>query len=361
MHKNKSSTSLPTISSSMRQGASNKHAQMLKQFNEDIFKRNVLTDVEVFVKGKVFRSHRSLLICFSPYLRQKLISSEGRPITNKVEIPLIDSNEFDVLLRYMYTGNLHIDCNIFLRVYQAASLLEMQDVMQECLQLLESENDMQTYFYVYMISKQMGIHSNWLRAFRLITHRFEECVFATEFMLLKVEYAIEILSAQTIGARSEVIVFLAGLNWLNYDYTSRCTYAVKIMECVRFSSMTMEEIVACYHPPFLPQVVEIPEIVELLFRANCYITAKALGQESWFKQYSNPKRMLAFENLSMELWHQKSPSSTPNLSVYCEEMNNMEDSLYLNTDINRTSDSITVSQADGNRGSENYFSQPNLE
>ncbi len=69
---------------------------------------------------------------------------------------------------------------------------------------------------------------------------------------------------------SETIVFLAALNWLNHDYSRRGVHATTVMKCVRFSSMTMEEIVACYHPPFLSHVVQIQEVMMMLFRATWY-------------------------------------------------------------------------------------------
>ena len=66
-------------------------------------------------------------------------------------------------------------------------------------------------------------------------------------------------------------MFLAALNWLNQDYENRADYAVPVMECVRFSCMSMEEIVACFQPPFLPQVTQIREVQMMLFRATAYV------------------------------------------------------------------------------------------
>lgn len=61
-----------------------RHAERLMQFNKEIFQRDVLTDVECVVQGQIFKAHRSLLICFSPYLKKKLINAEGKPTCNKV-------------------------------------------------------------------------------------------------------------------------------------------------------------------------------------------------------------------------------------------------------------------------------------
>lgn len=61
-----------------------RHTQVLMEFNQEMFKRNVLTDVECVVEGQVFRAHRALLVCFSPYLKRKLLTEDGKPIAKKV-------------------------------------------------------------------------------------------------------------------------------------------------------------------------------------------------------------------------------------------------------------------------------------
>ncbi|PRD30934.1 UNVERIFIED_CONTAM: hypothetical protein NCL1_24909 [Trichonephila clavipes] len=147
---NKSRGSSMSTTSSQLPGPSSRHARLLRQFNEDIFKRHVLTDVELVVEGKLFKCHRALLVCFSPALKRKLLGSDGKPITKKV---------------------------------------------------LESRNDIRTYFYIYVTAKKMGVQANWLRALKLLTHRFEEAICALEFLQLEVNFVIEMLSAQTIGAR----------------------------------------------------------------------------------------------------------------------------------------------------------------
>lgn len=78
-------------------------------------------------------------------------------------------------------------------------------------------------------------------------------------------------NSQTFAFRfSETVVFLAALNWLDQDYGSRHIHVVPVMECVRFSCMSMEEIVACFHPPLLYHVVQIPEVLSMLFKGTWY-------------------------------------------------------------------------------------------
>ncbi|KAG8187977.1 hypothetical protein JTE90_025745 [Oedothorax gibbosus] len=319
------STSSTISSTDSRTGlmASYRHARQLLQFNEDLYRQHVLTDVRLVVDGKSVRGHRAVLVCFSPYLRRKLIDTDGKSIVNRVFIPKVGKKEFMVLLHYMYTGNLNVSYVNFVELYEAASILEIKEVMQECIQLLDPNDgdDIKTYFFMYVISKKLGIRENWLRSLELLSHRFEEVVCNPEFLQLPIDYVVELLSLQSIGARSEVIVFLAALKWLNHKYKKRSTYELRLMECVRFSSMSMEEIVACYHPPFLQQILvqNNSKILNMLFKATCYITAKFLEKESYFKNFESKKRNLTFENLPLELWHISPTASAMNIAQQWED------------------------------------------
>lgn len=67
--------------------------------------------------------------------------------------------------------------------------------------MIDGRDEVRTYFYTYILSKQLGVPQNWQKALKLITHRFEETVLSKEFIRLDVNYVLEILSVQTIGAR----------------------------------------------------------------------------------------------------------------------------------------------------------------
>ncbi|KAG8170732.1 hypothetical protein JTE90_005789, partial [Oedothorax gibbosus] len=71
----------------------------------------------------------------------------------------------------------------------------------------------------------------------------------------------------------EVVVFAAALEWINHQYLEREEYIVKIFRCIRFSEMTMEEVIACFHPSILPGVVEMAEIKTMLLNATCLTSA----------------------------------------------------------------------------------------
>ncbi|KAG8172073.1 hypothetical protein JTE90_013189, partial [Oedothorax gibbosus] len=101
---------------------------------------------------------------------------------------------------------------------------------------------------------------------------------------------------------SEIIVFLAALKWLHHLYLDREVHIVLVLSCVRFPLMTMEEVVACYHPPLLPGIVNIPAIRTILLNATCFIAAKCIKQENLFSQLSANPRTFLYEGEQPVLW-----------------------------------------------------------
>ncbi|KAG8172467.1 hypothetical protein JTE90_018798, partial [Oedothorax gibbosus] len=115
----------------------------------------------------------------------------------------------------------------------------------------------------------------------------------------------------------EVVVFLAALKWINHDFLQREEFIVEIFRCIRFTEMTMQEIVACFHPPILPGVVEMTEIKKMLLNATCYLCARAVHQEHLFDKLRSAPRTLLLKEKSITLWNTDifDPKYNENLSA----------------------------------------------
>ncbi|UYV78101.1 KLHL31 [Cordylochernes scorpioides] len=211
--------------------------------------------------------------------------------TNKriqVELQNVNGEAFEVLLTYMYTGRLRLTCQNLGVVYRASRLLQMREITHICAQLrvklaptkmdvgmsqiLSGQiGGVVSTLYLYVTAKKLGIKHAWYRAFRVITSRFEDVADSVEFLQLDVEDVCEILRADPLGARSEVSVFLAALRWLHYRFLDRESHTIRVMRCVRFPLMSLDEVLACFHPPLLPGIVEWPELNLMLLRATWYV------------------------------------------------------------------------------------------
>ncbi|CAN8004001.1 unnamed protein product [Ixodes hexagonus] len=265
------------------------HVSSLAKFCEMLWLKQQMTDVQVHVETEVFMAHKLILTCHSPYFLKLLLNT--KPEMLKVQLNGITHESFGVLLKYMYTGRLDLTCQNIVDVFQAAKHLDMKCIKEKCAEVLTSSPDDPLHaLFVYVSGKRLGTKPAWQRAYKTILSRFQDVVGYPEFLNLDVDHVSEILSGDAIAARSETELFLAALKWLSVDWSVREKHAVDLLKCIRFSAMPMNEAVACFHPPVLARVTELPEVREMLNNAVCYISAKQVGQEGKFKQYTHPRR-----------------------------------------------------------------------
>ncbi|XP_064489933.1 uncharacterized protein LOC135401448 isoform X2 [Ornithodoros turicata] len=91
---------------------------------------------------------------------------------------------------------------------------------------------------------------------------------------LSLQHMIDFLNEDDLGTCCEIPIFVAALLWLDGDYNSRAPLAADLLSCVRFTRMSTDDVLHCFFPPILQQVVERPAVRKLLLDACCYHCAK---------------------------------------------------------------------------------------
>ncbi|UYV61557.1 KLHL7 [Cordylochernes scorpioides] len=95
---------------------------------------------------------------------------------------------------------------------------------------------------------------------------------------------------------------MAALKWIDYDFYTREKHVPQVLSCVRFNQMSVEELLACFHPPVLPGILEIPEVLHMLLCATCYAAARIVGKQDSFLKYQQRPRKYLLEGETM-LWY----------------------------------------------------------
>ncbi|KAH6937277.1 hypothetical protein HPB50_026278 [Hyalomma asiaticum] len=210
-----------------------------------------------------------------------LANEPGR--LRKLELQGVSPDAFHALLDYMYSGKLHLTCQNIGKLYVTASILKIARVKKKCARILtKSPYDPKHAVYVYVTARKYGLTSVCKRALKLLHHRLEETVTCKPFLDLDVNQVCEVLSGNTVGARGEMVMFLAALHWLNHNYLENEPYVLKVMQCVRFGTMSIEELLCCLHPPVLPGIMEVHEVRAHILAALCYKVAAMYNQQHLF-------------------------------------------------------------------------------
>ncbi|KAM7291680.1 hypothetical protein ISCGN_028251 [Ixodes scapularis] len=287
-------------------------------------RRNENPDVLVVMGTAKFPCHRAVLSMHSQYFQRIL---GVNPRSQKLELQGVSSEAFRVLLDYMYSGRLHITCQNVGKLYVTASILRVPRVKHKASGhldavlgfcpiartihsvrgslppqiLTKSPYDPKHAVYVYVTARKYGLQSVGKRALRLLQHRLEETVTCKPFLDLDLPQVCELLSGNSVGARGEMVIFLAALHWLNHNYLEHEEHVLRVLQCVRFSTMSSEELLRCLHPPLLPGIMEAPEVLAHIHAAICYKTAVELDQQHLFEQRAEKPRYFKLDG-PITLW-----------------------------------------------------------
>ncbi|XP_072427425.1 zinc finger and BTB domain-containing protein 10 [Chiloscyllium punctatum] len=107
--------------------------QLLQELNEQR-QQGILCDVNIVVKGQVFKAHKNILVAGSRYFKT-LYCYTPNDSCDQVTVTHLDVvavQGFTVILDFMYSGHLVLTSQNVIEVMSVASYLQMTDIVQAC-------------------------------------------------------------------------------------------------------------------------------------------------------------------------------------------------------------------------------------
>lgn len=98
-------------------------------------------DVTIVIENQEFSAHKVILTSSSPYFYTMFLSDFGERAKSRVELKGLDVNSFEVIVKFIYTGQLEISTENAQSLIMAASLLQMDSLMGRCADFLEEQLD----------------------------------------------------------------------------------------------------------------------------------------------------------------------------------------------------------------------------
>ncbi|KFM75636.1 Protein roadkill, partial [Stegodyphus mimosarum] len=112
---------------------SDNHFKKLSEDLEAFYKSEKLTDVSVRVKDKEFPVHKVILITRSPVFRGMFSHEMAEEKTNVIEISDIDPDVIEIMLHYIYSGQLkNVNMLNALELYSASDKYQLLDMKAKC-------------------------------------------------------------------------------------------------------------------------------------------------------------------------------------------------------------------------------------
>lgn len=131
-------------------------------------------DITLYVNNKIIKAHRSVLACSSPYFDSVL--KHHRIIREQFTISCLDSDIFNRVLNFMYTGEITIEHSSVEELLKLADHFILTKIIEYCIEFLGTKLNLDNCLFTYYLTqkfklKHLGnIVENWI-----ISHLDEIC------------------------------------------------------------------------------------------------------------------------------------------------------------------------------------------
>lgn len=217
------------------------------------------TNVQIEINNTAFNCHMMVLQCYSDFFRSL---SHERHVVLPPEI--VTPRAFLLIYEWMKSPNATVHREAILEVLQAALFLKISSLTSQCWACLNDARRIceADAVLLYMEAREFKMTTVQDMMLKRVGTIFLTLVASEEYLKLRVDEVIALLSSNSIGVNAEIEVEMLLLNyikllkinyfdqvlmsavrWLNHDWNNRREHLVEIMKCVRFELLTLWQIV----------------------------------------------------------------------------------------------------------------------
>ncbi|XP_049318222.1 kelch-like protein 40 [Bactrocera dorsalis] len=191
-------------------------------------------------------AHRLILAAASPYFKNLFKGNQG---TNPViEINDIDSDIFERLITFCYTGQVLITVNNVAAMLNAAIVLQLDDAKNHIVDYLMTHIDEITLQGAYTLQLEMKCEYLKQKIIEYETQNFMEISRSDEFLNFDVEKLQRILVSDNLNISREEDAFDAIKRWYNCDVHARQEQLPLLIACLRLTQFNMDFLMTHIQP-----------------------------------------------------------------------------------------------------------------
>ncbi|XP_077377309.1 actin-binding protein IPP isoform X2 [Festucalex cinctus] len=204
--------------------------------------RTDFCDVRLRVGGRVFKVHRLVLAASSPYFSALFSGGMSEADKEEVEILGVDTDVFEVLLEFVYTGTINVTVENVQELMLAADMLQLNEVVSICGEFLKGHMDPSNCVGIFQFLEQIACMELLEFAENYIHVHFLEACVGDEFRDLSKDQIVKLLRSEELRIEDEYQVFTAAMEWVLQDVAKRKKYVVEVLEPVRFPLLSPQRL-----------------------------------------------------------------------------------------------------------------------
>ncbi|XP_050065507.1 ring canal kelch homolog [Aphis gossypii] len=276
---------------------------------QSLRKDKVLCDIRIKTDdGTIIFGHKVVLISVSTYFREIFIDFNESNIDH-INIRELDSTILQLLINYIYTGEIIITKGNVKVLLAAANLLQIDYVKNVCSEFLQTQLDASNCLSIKAFADLYDCMELSTSSQTYIKNRFLEVVNYDEFLSLTSVEVIKLISCNDIIVPLEEKVFECVIHWLKHELDSRKDFLPELMEHVRLPLISKQYLLEkVVDEPLLKSSPKCKDYINeaLQFHLLKYLQPFTVSQTI----RSTPRQSIGFQKVILMLWYFKSRNSS---------------------------------------------------
>ncbi|XP_004536140.1 kelch-like protein 28 [Ceratitis capitata] len=191
-------------------------------------------------------AHRLILSAASIYFENLFSSNQvGTPL---IEISDIDSDTFERLITFCYTGKTMITHDNAAKMLKAANILQLDDAAVDCVNFIFENITELSLGRVYVLERETQCERLRQKIREYEIQHFMEVKGSAEFLNFDYEKLKEIVESEDLNVTSEKDVFFAIKIWYEHDTVGRERHLPDLIGCLRLSQFDTNFILTNIQP-----------------------------------------------------------------------------------------------------------------
>ncbi|KAI8489328.1 Kelch-like protein 6 [Branchiostoma belcheri] len=232
--------------------------RQLQEFRTD----GHLVDVTLCAEGREIPCHRLVLSACTDYFHAMFSGSHPESSRDKIEMLGVNGDALEMLVGYAYTSIIHITADNIQPLFEAANMLQVKPVENDCEKFLKDHLGPGTCLSTWALADKLSCTHLSAMARSYALKNFEDVCGTEEFLQLPVDFLKTYVSDDGLHAMREERVLEAIILWVMHDLDERQRHLEEALACVHFSHLNqglLENIVET--DPVLSEVLGIEELI----------------------------------------------------------------------------------------------------
>ena len=210
-------------------------------------------DFTLVADGHRFPVHRNVLGVLSTFFDKLFHIDMKEKRENKVEINGVSKEVLEVILDFIYTGEMALSMENVFAVIEAAHQMDLPYVKETCSKYLGHQVNVGNWSSIRAYAQRYNYKELLDKVDEAIALQFDAVVKTRQFIELNVEDLKHFLALEKRSVKSEDEVYKAVIGWIKHDLIGHEIYTEELLSLINFSKMSVD---------FLKRVVTNEKLIE---------------------------------------------------------------------------------------------------